>query len=365
MLRPIDSKGRIGTRVLMIPTLRRVSSILSLTRRLAHTPAALLLLVSLSVVLAAVINDAVHRIIPTIGQFVRIEPEARAPPRTSTLALVVASQGIAARKPTAALWTCVWAFPSVQFRMSFQVVETSETRLASRTFIRLFLAVGQEMALQVVMSRKVGRAVRAFVTFCRWRFGTALRIAGKAHLTCGGTWIVFWCEWTRKRECAVAGPLTRIRSDGLVMRLRRVWRWWRLRLLLLLVLLRLLLLLLRRTLGLGYGHRSSSGLQRSHRGRCSRVGRAEAGEAHGTCLHGITSHAGLFGNDEGLGGLFERGAHLCGLRRRVFRSTRARLIRADEALDNGNSRVWRCLSGKILLAASFVVERSRACKRLR
>lgn len=147
MLWPIDTKGRIGTGVLMIPTLRRVSSVLSLTRRLADTPTIVFVVVSLSVVIAAVINDAVHCVIPAIGQFVGIEAEAGATSRTATLTFVVASQGVAAREPAAALWTCVWAFSSVQFRMSFQVVKTSETGLASRTFVRLFLAVGQQMAL--------------------------------------------------------------------------------------------------------------------------------------------------------------------------------------------------------------------------
>lgn len=147
MLWPIDSKGRIGTGVLMIPTLRRVSSVLSLTRRLAHAPATFLVLVSLPVVVAAVINDAVHGVVPTVGQFVGIETEAGAPPRTSTLTFVVAGQGITARKPASAFWTCVWAFPRVQFRVSFQVVETSEAGLASRALVRLLLAVGQQMAL--------------------------------------------------------------------------------------------------------------------------------------------------------------------------------------------------------------------------
>lgn len=84
------------------------------------------------------------------------------------------------------------AFSSVEFRVSFQVVETSETGLASRTFVRLFLAVGQEMTLEVVMSGEVGGAVGAFVTFCRGGLGAVLRIAGKAHLARGSAWIVFW-----------------------------------------------------------------------------------------------------------------------------------------------------------------------------
>ena len=144
---PIDTKGWVCTGVVMIPTLRRVSGVLSLTRRLADTPATFLVIISLSIMVAAVIDDTVHGVIPAISQFIGIEPKARATPGTSTLTFVVASQGVAARKPPTTLWTCVRAFSSVQFRVSFQVVEAPETGLASRTFVRLLLAVGQEMAL--------------------------------------------------------------------------------------------------------------------------------------------------------------------------------------------------------------------------
>ena len=102
-----------------------------------------------------------------------------------------------------------------------------------------------------------------------------------------------------------------------MMGLRRVWRRW----LLLRLLLLLLLLLLWRTLEWWNRHGTSSRLQRSHCGRSGCVGRAKAGETYRARLHGISSHTRLFRNDQGLGGLFERGAHLCGLRGLVLQST--------------------------------------------
>lgn len=75
MLWPIDTKGRVCTGVVMIPTLRRVSGVLPLTCRLADPSTTFLVIISLSIMIAAVINDAVHGVVPAISQFIGIEPE--------------------------------------------------------------------------------------------------------------------------------------------------------------------------------------------------------------------------------------------------------------------------------------------------
>jgi hypothetical protein len=210
---PAYSEGRISTRMLMIPTLRRVSRILPLTRRLADSSSVVIVLVSFPIMIAAMIYHAVHGLVATaIGQFVAVKAETRPASCATSLAFVVPCKRIATREPAAALGTCMWTFSSVEFRVSFQVMKASETRLAGGTLVRLFLAVRQEVALEVVVSRKVGRA------------GAVLRVAGQTHLTRGCTGVVLWGQRARKGECAIAGAFAWIRSDGLVVRLVCVWR---------------------------------------------------------------------------------------------------------------------------------------------
>jgi hypothetical protein len=222
---PAYSEGRISTRMLMIPTLRRVSRILPLTRRLADSSSVVIVLVSFPIMIAAMIYHAVHGLVATaIGQFVAVKAETRPASCATSLAFVVPCKRIATREPAAALGTCMWTFSSVEFRVSFQVMKASETRLAGGTLVRLFLAVRQEVALEVVVSRKVGRAVGAFVPLCRRRLGAVLRVAGQTHLTRGCTGVVLWGQRARKGECAIAGAFAWIRSDGLVVRLVCVWR---------------------------------------------------------------------------------------------------------------------------------------------
>jgi hypothetical protein len=163
----------------MIPTLRRVSSILPLTRRLTDSSSVILLVVSFAVMIAAMVYHAVHGLVATaIGQFVAIKAEARPAPGATSLTLVVPRKRIATRKPAAALGTCMWPFSSVQFRMSFQVVKTAETGLAGGTLVGLFLAVRQEVTLEIVVSREIGGAVGAFVPLRRRGLGAVLRVAG-------------------------------------------------------------------------------------------------------------------------------------------------------------------------------------------
>jgi hypothetical protein len=108
--------------MLVIRTLRRVSSVLSLTRRLAHTAAnAIVVLVGLAIALI-VVQDAVHAIIPLSVAELIVEAKARTAAGTSSRAFVVPRQSIAARKLAAAFGTYVRALAGVQFRMTLQVM---------------------------------------------------------------------------------------------------------------------------------------------------------------------------------------------------------------------------------------------------
>jgi hypothetical protein len=101
--------------------------------------------------------------------------------------------------------------------VAFQIVQTAETRLTSRALVWFFLAVRQQMAFEVVVSRKVGGAVGAFVTLCRRRFGCVLAIAWQTHLASRGTRIRLWWQRAGKRESAVAGIIAQVWRDELVM----------------------------------------------------------------------------------------------------------------------------------------------------
>lgn len=83
------------------------------------------------------------------------------------------------------------AFSGVELRVALQIVKTSETSLTCRAFIRLFLAVCQQMTLEVVVSREIGSAVRTLVTLGRRRFGAVL-VAGQAHLPRWRARIMLW-----------------------------------------------------------------------------------------------------------------------------------------------------------------------------
>lgn len=88
---------------------------------------------------------------------------------TSTLALVVARKRIPSSKTAPTFWTNMRPLPSMEFSVSLQIVESPEARLAGLTDIRFFLTVCEQMALEVMMPGKFGRAVRATVFLCSWR----------------------------------------------------------------------------------------------------------------------------------------------------------------------------------------------------
>jgi hypothetical protein len=129
------------------------------------------------------IHETIHGVfaarsgIPVIV-FPRIAAHTGSPPGTSALTLVMTSERIASREASAALGTDMGSFSRVEFRMPFEVMEPSESRLTGLTHVRLLLAVGEEVTLEVMMSREFGGAVRTAVLLGRRRSRTALMEAG-------------------------------------------------------------------------------------------------------------------------------------------------------------------------------------------
>lgn len=58
-------------------------------------------------------------------------------------------------------------FASVQFGMSFQVMEAAKPRIAGLAHIWLLVTVSEEMALEIVVSGEFRRAVGTSVLFIR------------------------------------------------------------------------------------------------------------------------------------------------------------------------------------------------------
>jgi hypothetical protein len=81
----------------------------------------------------------------------------------STRAFVVAGQGIASCELAATFRTYVRSLASVELGMSFEIVEASEPGLAGGAYVWLFLRVGQKVALEIMMTGKLGCAVWASV----------------------------------------------------------------------------------------------------------------------------------------------------------------------------------------------------------
>lgn len=216
-LRAVDSKGRVSAGVLAIRTLRRVSSILPLTRRFTDTSTAFLVFLALSIMLT-VVDETVHTVLTPHFVHIIVQAEAGTAAGTATLAFVVAGEGIPACELAAAFWARVWTLAGVQLGMTFQVVQTAKPGLAGRAFVWLFLAVCQQVALEVVVPCEVGRAVGAFVTLGGGRFGTVL-VAGQAHLTRRSAGIVLRREGSRKGKGTVPRIFAWIRGNGLVLHL--------------------------------------------------------------------------------------------------------------------------------------------------
>jgi hypothetical protein len=145
-----------------------------------------------------IVHDTVHRVVATIAIVVAAKaahacPSACAPTGT----FIVASQGVSSSEFTTTFGADVWSFACVQLGVAFEVVQTAEARLTRRAYIWFFLAVGQQMALQVMVSREFGGAIRTLVLL-RGRGSGTLAGAGmrQAHTT---TSITMWLqEWWRE-----------------------------------------------------------------------------------------------------------------------------------------------------------------------
>jgi hypothetical protein len=206
--------------MLMIRTLRRVPGVLPLTRWLADSAASVIIIVSFLVFSG--VHNTIHVAVALAVREVVIHAEAGSSTRTATLAFVVPRESITTSESAATLEAGVWPFASVQFRVAFQIVQTAEPGLARGTFVRLFLAVGQKMALEIVVPRKVSRAIRALVSLGRRRLRRVLAVPWQTHLTSRGPRIRLWREGARERECAIPGVVARIWRDELVVMLLMV-----------------------------------------------------------------------------------------------------------------------------------------------
>jgi hypothetical protein len=103
---------------------------------------------------------------------------ACSPTSASALTLVVSRECVTTSKSSPAFGTGVWAFASVQLSVSLQVMESAKAGLAGLANERLFLTVGEEMALEIVLPSKLGCAVGAAVFFRRRGARTASVVTG-------------------------------------------------------------------------------------------------------------------------------------------------------------------------------------------
>jgi len=84
-------------------------------------------------------------------------------PSTATLTFTMPSKCVTTSKFPITLWADVRAFPSVQFHMAFQVVKPTKSHRTCLANVRLFLTMGQEMTLEIVMSCELGFTIGALM----------------------------------------------------------------------------------------------------------------------------------------------------------------------------------------------------------
>lgn len=87
---------------------------------------------------------------------------------TATLALVVARKRIPSSKPTSTFRTNMRPLSGMEFSVSLQIVESPEARLAGLTDVRFFLAVREQVALEVMMPGEFGGTVRTTMFLGSW-----------------------------------------------------------------------------------------------------------------------------------------------------------------------------------------------------
>ena len=71
---------------------------------------------------------------------------------------------VTSRKASTTLIARVRSLSGMQLGVALEVVQATEARLASLTHIRLLLTVGQQVAFEIVVSRKVRGAIWTFVS---------------------------------------------------------------------------------------------------------------------------------------------------------------------------------------------------------
>lgn len=94
-----------------------------------------------------------------------VATHAGSPPSAAALALVMACQSVSTSESAPAFRANVWPLSSMELGMSLQIVQSAEAGLACLADVGLFLAVGEQVALEVVMSCEFSRAVRAPMFF--------------------------------------------------------------------------------------------------------------------------------------------------------------------------------------------------------
>lgn len=94
------------------------------------------------------------------------------------LSLVVPSKRVTPSKATSTSRANVRSLPGVKLCVTLQIMKSSETRLAGLTHKRLFLAMGEQMALEIMLPREFGRTVGASV-FLRGRRARATSVIAR------------------------------------------------------------------------------------------------------------------------------------------------------------------------------------------
>lgn len=115
-------------------------------------------------------HDTIHPILVANMRFIIVIVSAEAthacaPASTATLAFSVPGKSISTRELAIALWTDVWTLAGMKFGVTLQVVKSTESHITRIAYERLFLAVRQQVALKVVLARKLCLAMRALICF--------------------------------------------------------------------------------------------------------------------------------------------------------------------------------------------------------
>jgi hypothetical protein len=120
------------------------------------------------------IDETVHGIFGTGGNYAlaiiilwRITSHTRSATGAAALAFIVSSKSITARESTSTLRTDMWTLSGMELRMSLEIMKSPKARLAGLAYVRLLLAVGEKMALEVMVSGELGGTVRTTVLFGR------------------------------------------------------------------------------------------------------------------------------------------------------------------------------------------------------